>query len=203
MIGRPLKEYMHKQGHAIGEVALKVENLTLPGVVHRHQLRGPQGRDRRARRPRRRRPHRCRARHLRRRAGGERHRLDRTASAVTINDPADAIALGLAFVPEDRAVAGIFRTLSVEQNITAAVPEQHRAAAASSARALERALAADVGQEAPHPPRLAAPADRRAVGRQPAEGDPRPLAAHRSRASSSSTSRRAASISASRPSSTT
>lgn len=35
---------------------------------------------------------------------------------------ADILRAGLAFVPEDRAVAGIFRTLSVEQNISAAVP---------------------------------------------------------------------------------
>ena len=32
MIGRPLREYMHKQGTTIGDVALKVEKLTLPGV---------------------------------------------------------------------------------------------------------------------------------------------------------------------------
>src|SRR5688572_27678132 len=31
MIGRPLKEYMHKQNASIGEVALEVERLTLPG----------------------------------------------------------------------------------------------------------------------------------------------------------------------------
>ena len=47
---------------------------------------------------------------------------------MTIAEPADAIALGIAFVPEDRAVAGIFRTLSVEQNITAAVPGRIAAA---------------------------------------------------------------------------
>ena len=37
-------------------------------------------------------------------------------------------------MPEDRAVAGIFRTLSVEQNITAAVPGRSRRAASSAAR---------------------------------------------------------------------
>jgi rhamnose transport system ATP-binding protein len=42
--------------------------------------------------------------------------------AVKIAAPADAIRLGLAFVPEDRAQAGIFRSLSVEHNISAAVP---------------------------------------------------------------------------------
>ncbi len=65
----------------------------------------------------------------------------------TITEPADAIALGLAFVPEDRAVAGIFRTLSVEQNITAAVPGQDRARAASSAARSRRRMAPDSVQQ--------------------------------------------------------
>ena len=43
---------------------------------------------------------------------------------ASIAEPPDAIALGLAFVPEDRAAAGIFATLSVEQNVTAAVPRR-------------------------------------------------------------------------------
>ncbi|MEO0637490.1 MAG: sugar ABC transporter ATP-binding protein [Pseudomonadota bacterium] len=42
--------------------------------------------------------------------------------AVSIAQPSDAIARGLAFVPEDRADAGIFGTLPVEHNLTAAVP---------------------------------------------------------------------------------
>src|SRR5690606_15381165 len=32
MIGRPLKEYMHKTRSEIGEVALKVDGLSLPGI---------------------------------------------------------------------------------------------------------------------------------------------------------------------------
>ena len=43
---------------------------------------------------------------------------------VHIKQPSDAIAMGIAFVPEDRAGAGVFRSLSVESNITAAVPRQ-------------------------------------------------------------------------------
>ena len=51
----------------------------------------------------------------------------------------EAIALGLAFVPEDRAAAGIFRTLSVEENITAAIPQTaSRRAASSAARSSRR-----------------------------------------------------------------
>src|SRR5690606_684029 len=53
-----------------------------------------------------------------------------------------AIALGLAFVPEDRAVAGIFRTLSVEQNITAAIPRKI-APRGFIRRAVEKAFARD------------------------------------------------------------
>src|SRR5690606_22667481 len=61
---------------------------------------------------------------------------------VTITDPSEAIELGLAFVPEDRAVAGIFRSLSVEQNITAAVPRQI-APGGFIRRAVEKALATE------------------------------------------------------------
>jgi len=43
---------------------------------------------------------------------------------VSIKQPTDAIALGLAFVPEDRAAAGIFATLSIEHNLTAAIPNK-------------------------------------------------------------------------------
>jgi len=60
--------------------------------------------------------------------------------AVSITDPSQAIDLGLAFVPEDRAIAGIFRTLSVEENITAAVPRRI-APGRIIRRAIEKALA--------------------------------------------------------------
>ena len=63
-------------------------------------------------------------------------------TAVEIHSPNDAIALGLAFVPEDRAVAGIFRTLSVEQNITVAVPKLF-APGGVIRRGIEKALALD------------------------------------------------------------
>jgi len=61
---------------------------------------------------------------------------------VDIRQPDDAIALGLAFVPEDRAQAGIFRTLPVEQNLTAAIPGKI-APRGIIRRALERVFAAD------------------------------------------------------------
>ena len=121
MIGRPLQEYMHKAGTVIGEVALKVENLSLPGVFHdisfdvrRGEIVGLGGL-----------------------VGAGRTDVALALFGVTpaasgvisvhgrpvqITEPSQAIGLGLAFVPEDRAAAGIFRTLSVEQNLSAAVP---------------------------------------------------------------------------------
>ncbi len=151
MIGRPLKEYLHKQGSQIGDVALKVENLTLPGVftdisftVRKGEIVGLGGL-----------------------VGAGRTDVAKAlfgvvpatsgtiavhGTAVNITDPSQAIELGLAFVPEDRAVAGIFRTLSVEQNISAAVlgklsnmgvirRRQEKAAAAESVKKLSIRLA--------------------------------------------------------------
>src|SRR6185369_2246852 len=121
MIGRPLREYMKKHGTAIGDVALKVEGLTLPGVfndisfeVRKGEIVGLGGLVGAGRTD------------VARAIFGIAPAMSGTVAingkSVTITDPAQAIALGLAFVPEDRAAAGIFRSLSVEENITAAVP---------------------------------------------------------------------------------
>jgi rhamnose transport system ATP-binding protein len=139
MIGRPLREYMKKQGTSIGEVALMVDGLTLPGVFHdisfevrKGEIVGLGGL-----------------------VGAGRTDVARAifgvvpatsgtvtidGKAVSITDPSQAIDLGLAFVPEDRAIAGIFRTLSVEENITAAVPRRI-APGRIIRRAIEKALA--------------------------------------------------------------
>jgi rhamnose transport system ATP-binding protein len=139
MIGRPVKEYLHKERAEIGEVALKVLNLTLPGVfqdisfeIRKGEIVGLGGL-----------------------VGAGRTDVARAIFGIEkahsgtievhgkparIDDPTDAIALGLSFVPEDRAQAGIFRTLSVEQNITAAVPGKI-APGGFIRRAVERALA--------------------------------------------------------------
>ena len=61
---------------------------------------------------------------------------------MAIRNPSDAIGVGLAFVPEDRAVAGIFRSLSVEDNITAAIPDRIAPGGVIS-RSIERTLASD------------------------------------------------------------
>ena len=120
MIGRPLKEYMHKQGSQIGDVALRVENLSLPGVFHdisftvrKGEIVGLGGLVGAGRTDV--------ARALFGVVPATSGTISVHGTAVSITDPSQAIALGLAFVPEDRAVAGIFRTLSVEQNISAAV----------------------------------------------------------------------------------
>ena len=121
MIGRPLKEYMHKRGTKIGEIALKVEHLTLPGVfrdisfqVRKGEIVGLGGLVGAGRTDV--------ARALFGVAPAGSGLVTVNGTAVSITQPSQAIALGLAFVPEDRAAAGIFRSLSVEQNISAAVP---------------------------------------------------------------------------------
>ena len=141
MIGRPLREYMHKHGSTIGEVALKVEGLSKPGLftdisfeVRKGEIVGLGGL-----------------------VGAGRTDVARaifgvapaTSGTVTINGraviisaPSQAIELGLAFVPEDRATAGIFRTLSVEENITAAIPGKI-APGGIVRRGIEKALASD------------------------------------------------------------
>lgn len=141
MIGRPLREYMKKHGTTIGEVALKVEHLSKPGLftdisfeVRKGEIVGVGGL-----------------------IGAGRTDVARAifgvdpassgtitvnGKAVVVSSPSQAIDLGLAFVPEDRAVAGIFRTLPVEQNITAAVPRRI-APGGIIQRKVEKALAAD------------------------------------------------------------
>jgi rhamnose transport system ATP-binding protein len=145
MIGRPLKEYLHKTRATIGEVALKVENLTLPGVfsgisfeVRKGEIVGLGGLVGAGRTDV--------ARALFGVAPAASGRIFIDGEEVRITDPSQAIARGLAFVPEDRAVAGIFRTLSVEENITAAVPKRI-APNGLIRRAVEKALGAESVQK--------------------------------------------------------
>ncbi len=141
MIGRPFKEYMHKARAEIGAVALKVERLSVPGLfqdisfeVRKGEIVGLGGLVGAGRTDV--------ARALFGVAPAASGTLWVDGKTVSITDPSEAIALGLAFVPEDRAVAGIFRTLSVEENITAAVPKQI-APSGFIRRAIERAMAND------------------------------------------------------------
>jgi rhamnose transport system ATP-binding protein len=141
MIGRSLKEYMHKEVAKIGGVALEVQGLTLPGVfsdigfsVRRGEIVGLGGLVGAGRTDV--------ARAIFGIALAESGTVRIDGKAVEIREPAEAIALGLAFVPEDRATAGIFRTLSVEQNITAAIPGKI-APAGIIRRSVEKAFVRD------------------------------------------------------------
>ncbi len=139
MIGRPLKELMHKSSTRIGQVALELRNLDLPGKfsdisfsVHEGEIVGLAGLVGAGRTDV--------ARAIFGVEPAASGKISVFGKAVAIAQPSDAIDLGLAFVPEDRAVAGIFASLSVEQNITAAVPEKI-APRGFIRRALERKLA--------------------------------------------------------------
>jgi len=139
MIGRPLKEYMHKIGTTIGDVALKVTGLGRAGLFHdmnfevrRGEIVGLGGLVGAGRTDV--------ARALFGIAPADNGQIEVNGRPVQITDPTQAIGLGLAFVPEDRAQAGIFRTLSVEHNISAAVPGRI-APGGVIRRALERAVA--------------------------------------------------------------
>jgi len=141
MIGRPLKEFLHKTGSTVGAVALAVEGLTLPGVfsdigfeVRQGEIVGLGGLVGAGRTDV--------ARALFGIAPAESGRILVDGRPVSIRNPSDAIALGLAFVPEDRAAAAIFRTLSVEENITAAIPRRI-APHGFIRRAVERTLASE------------------------------------------------------------
>ncbi|MEW9805713.1 sugar ABC transporter ATP-binding protein [Mesorhizobium marinum] len=145
MIGRPLKEYMHKHNASIGDVALEVDGLTLPGrfqdvsfAVRRGEIVGlgglvGAGRTDVA----------CAIFGIQPAESGT---VKVDGKPADIREPGDAIALGLAFVPEDRAQAGLFRTLSVEQNITAAIPRKI-APRGIIRRAVERVFAAESVQK--------------------------------------------------------
>ncbi len=139
MIGRPLREYMKKHNASIGEVALKVENLTKPGLftdisfeVRKGEIVGLSGLVGAGRTDV--------ARAIFGVAPASSGTIQINGKAVLIHSPSRAIDLGLAFVPEDRAIAGIFRTLPVEQNITAAAPRKI-APRGIIKRAVEKALA--------------------------------------------------------------
>jgi rhamnose transport system ATP-binding protein len=123
MIGRTLKKHMRKHTAEIGDVALEVSGLSLPGAfsdisftLRKGEIMGLGGL-----------------------VGAGRTDVARAIFGVApatsgtirvegkealIRQPTDAIALGIAFVPEDRAGDGIFATLSVEHNITAAIPSK-------------------------------------------------------------------------------
>jgi len=138
MIGRPLGQFGRKLAPEIGAVALSVEGLSVPGRcsaisfdIRRGEVLGMGGLVGAGRTdvagaifgllPR---------------SGGV-IRID--GNEVSIRTPSEAIALGIGFVSEDRALAGIFAMQSVESNISASVPRRI-AHAGFLDRAKERAL---------------------------------------------------------------
>ena len=121
MIGRPLGKYMRKHNTKIGDVALSVNNLELEGAfndisfeVKKGEIVGIGGLVGAGRTDV--------ARAIFGIAPAQNGTIKINSKPVIISDPADAIELGIAYVPEDRAVAGIFSSLSVEHNLTAAIP---------------------------------------------------------------------------------
>ena len=123
MIGRPLGKYMRKHNADIGDTALSIDKLGLDGAfnditfsIKKGEIVGVGGL-----------------------VGAGRTDVARAIFGITpaqtgailvngnpvdISNPADAIDLGIAYVPEDRAIAGIFNSLSVEHNLTAAIPKK-------------------------------------------------------------------------------
>jgi rhamnose transport system ATP-binding protein len=141
MIGRAVKDYHGKGSTRTGEVALKVTGLSRAGLfrdisftLHKGEILGLGGLVGAGRTDV--------ARALFGIAPAESGAIAVDGRPVDIRNPSDAIDVGLAFVPEDRAVAGIFRSLSVEDNITAAVPDKIAPGGIIN-RSTERALAAD------------------------------------------------------------
>lgn len=141
MIGRPMKEYAHKHNAQIGDVALKVSKLTRSGAfnnvsfeVRKGEIVGLGGLVGAGRTEV--------AMALFGIAKAESGTIEVHGKPANIQKPSDAIALGISFVSEDRAQSGIFRTLSVEHNITAAVPVRI-APYGVIRKAIEKALASE------------------------------------------------------------
>ena len=123
MIGRPLGKYMRKHNTTIGDVALSVNNLHLEGAftdvsfeVKKGEIVGIGGLVGAGRTDV--------ARAIFGIVPAQSGTIMINKKPVIISNPADAIDLRIAYVPEDRAVAGIFSSLSVEHNLTAAIPNK-------------------------------------------------------------------------------
>jgi rhamnose transport system ATP-binding protein len=141
MIGRPVKDYHGKTTVRARETALEVRGLTRRGlfedigfVLRKGEILGLAGLVGAGRTDV--------ARALFGIAPATSGTIAVEGRPVAIRDPKDAIDAGLAFVPEDRAQAGIFRPLSVEENISAAVPGRIAPAGVINRR-VERRLAAE------------------------------------------------------------
>ena len=93
--------------------------------------------------------------------------------------PADAIALGIGLVPEDRKHQAIFAALGILHQFLHRRPWPLQQRLGFMAERREREALSDLQEDAVDPHGLARAGDRGAVRRQPAEGHPRPLAGAR------------------------
>ena len=168
MIGRRLEDYFPAHvGADAGDELLRVEHLSSPGSFTDVSFAVTNGRGRRVRRARWCRPLRGGPGDLRSRSAATgdvlvRGRRDERRS------PADAIALGIGLVPEDRKRQGLVLSMSVLENANAVDPPDARAARVHRWRGRAREGQA-VLSAAERPRRTARRAGRGAVGRQPAE----------------------------------
>ena len=161
-------------------------------------VRASPRRDPRHRRPRRPGPARPLHDPLRRAQGDRRRDPASTGEPRRIRRPSDAIraGLGIALVPEDRKTEGLLLPMSVRDNLTLAILGRSHLRGVRRPPPTERGVVARIVERLQI--RTRAP-DRagggHALGRQPAEGADRPLAARRVATSCSSTTSPAASTS--------
>ena len=121
---------------------------------------------------------------------------------IAVASPRDAIDRGIYLVPEDRKRSGLLLDMSIAGNIS--LPDLPRITRrpASSSRTRETAQCGAAARQPEYPHAQRRQRGRRALRRQSAEGRAGQVAVHAARASSSSTNRRAASMSAPRARST-
>ena len=126
-------------------------------------------------------PQRDRARHLRRRPiSGGRGRRQGGGRTRRSRQPIDAMNSGIGHLPEDRKTEGIIADLSVRENIILAL-QAKRGMLQAISRAERGEDRGRVHQDARRSRPAASSDPSSPVGRQPAEGHPRPLAADATR----------------------
>ena len=147
MVGRTISNLFPKQEVAAGDVALKVENLTLDGVfknisfeLRRGEILGMAGLVGAGRTDV--------ARAIFGVEPPSSGHIEVEGKAVAITSPQQAIALGLALVPEDRQLHGLIPPMAITANISLPMlahyarrgwlrPKQERAAAFTAAQQME------------------------------------------------------------------
>jgi rhamnose transport system ATP-binding protein len=179
MVGRVLDALFPKTEARIGEVVLEGRSIVRKPTTNDVSFKLAEGRDPRHCRARRVGPDRTRAYPLRRHAAGQRHADGRRQGGLD-PQPAEAKALGIAYVPEDRGRQGLVRAMPVVENVSMSVLRRiaprwfiDRLAEAEP-RGGER-------QDLPDPREQHLADRRQAFGRQPAEGRPVEVAGHQPR----------------------